>query len=93
MVRRSVAYLSSNAYGDGLPDRVSAGERDVHGLLTTPCCQTGDGVGRPEPVVRAAFSQAACRKNSTLTASKGNSTSPAGVRLNTPASSSAVTSP
>lgn len=59
---------------------------------TDPCCQAGDGVGRPEPIVRAAVSQAACRKNSTLTASKGNSTSPAGVRLRTPASSSAVTS-
>jgi len=47
----------------------------------------GDGDGESHGI------HAACSMNSTFTASNGNSTSPSGVRLSTPASSKAVTSP
>ena len=62
-------------------------------VRSTRSSQAGAGMERPEGVVRTTSGYAACRKNSTLTASNGNSTSPSGVRLRTPASSNAVTSP
>lgn len=55
-------------------------------------CQGGCNFNKPASA-RIGLVHAACSKKSTLTASKGNSTSPAGVRRRTPASSSAVTSP